>query len=77
MNIEFLKGAVLQSILILAKSEKSETVNINRFLAKTIETKRALRKTITALSQDGFIIPQSTFGSTYTLNMERISQIKF
>lgn len=78
MHIEFKKGLVLAVMCNLTREQDSLTVNIkNKMPIYEPAEKKELRKTITALTKDGFIIPQSTFGSTYTLNIERINQISF
>ena len=77
MNIEFYKGALLQSMIIYTQLSNKNIVDVKKLICNDINKKKCLRKTITALTKDGYINPTSTFGSTYTLNMERINQIKF
>lgn len=78
MHIEFKKGLVLAVMCNLTREQDSLTVNIKHKLPiYEPAEKKELRRAITALTNDGYIIPTSTFGSIYTLNIERINQIKF
>jgi hypothetical protein len=77
MNIEFYKGMLLQSMVIDTQLSNKNLVDFKKLICNDIDKKKCLRKTITALTKDGYIIPTSTFGSTYTLNFERINQIQF
>lgn len=77
MHIEFSKGALLQAMITRGQLFNEKIINIREIMINSVDKRKCLRKTITALTNDGYIIPQSTFGSTYTLNFERINQIKF
>jgi hypothetical protein len=77
MHIEFFKGSILTALMAMAQMGGTNNIDLKLFDVRTKEVRLCLRKTITALTKDGYITPTSTFGSTYTLNMERINQIQF